>query len=103
MASGAAVKGHQLALFDIKLLFLVYHPFMMTVATQGVALVLLFKRGFAKGNNLRHQLRPIPSEKGALKGGVPGRKPPATRTGTYSYGEFSFCSPDVFYVRLTLP
>jgi hypothetical protein len=39
-ATRAAVDRHQFSLFDIKLLGFVHHPLVMTVATQGITLVL---------------------------------------------------------------
>lgn len=39
-ATGAAVDRHQFPLFDIELFGNVHHPLVMTVATQGITLVL---------------------------------------------------------------
>ncbi len=54
IAAGTAVDGNKLALFDIKLLRLVHDPFVMSVTTQGIALVLFLKGRLAKRDNLSH-------------------------------------------------
>lgn len=54
-APATAVNRHQLPLLHIKLLGLVHRPFVVTVATQGIALVLFLKGRFAKGNDLSHE------------------------------------------------
>ena len=52
--SGTPVEGHQLSLFDIKLVCLVDQPFVMTVPTQRLSLVLFLYRGLAKRDNIGH-------------------------------------------------
>ena len=48
VAAGTAINCHQLALFHIKLFFLVHQPLVMSVATQCLALVFLFEGGLVK-------------------------------------------------------
>jgi len=60
-----AINRHQPALLDIKLLGFIYHPLMVAVAAQGLALVLVLQRRFAKGNDISHERYPTPSQQGA--------------------------------------
>ena len=53
-APATAVDRHQLALLHIKLLVLVHRPFVVAVATQGIALVFFLQGRFAKGNDVSH-------------------------------------------------
>ena len=56
VTSTTAVSGDQLSLFNIELLRLVYHPFMMAVLAQGFALVLLLQRRLAERYDIGHKL-----------------------------------------------
>lgn len=98
-----AINSYQFSLFDIKLFGLVHYPFMMTVTTQGIALVFLLQRGFAKRNNFRHKCGLIRLKKGALHGSVPGTKAFASDTGTHLHLKLPLRSPDIFHLGLSLP
>ena len=63
--ASTAVQGHQFALFDVKLLGFVYRPLVMAIATQGIALVLIFQRGFLEGENVRHSAILLVNRQGA--------------------------------------
>ena len=65
-ATRAAIDCYKFSLFDIELLGLVHYPFMMTVTTQGIALVLFLQCWFTKGNDVRHECSSRSLEKGAL-------------------------------------
>ena len=52
--AGTTILGDQLAEFHIELLFLVDHPLVVIVATEGFALVLFSCSGFAEGDNVSH-------------------------------------------------
>jgi hypothetical protein len=54
LATGTAVYRDQPALLYVELLRRIYHPFMMAIATQGIALVLFFQGRFTKRDNLSH-------------------------------------------------
>jgi hypothetical protein len=55
ITTGTAINGHQLALLHIKLFFLVYHPFVMAVPAQGLALIFIVKRWFTKLKYVCHE------------------------------------------------
>ena len=48
VAAGTAINRHQLAPLHVKLFFLVNQPLVVSVATQCLALVLLFEGGLVK-------------------------------------------------------
>ena len=54
ITTGTAINGHQLALLHIKLLFLVHHPLVVSVPTQGVPLVLFLEGLLSKRDDLGH-------------------------------------------------
>ena len=56
-ATGTGVSGYELPLLHVKPAFGVHRPLMMTMATQGIAFMLLLKRGNVKGNNFSHKYR----------------------------------------------
>ena len=54
VAAGTAVNRHQFSPLHIKLLFLVHHPLVMTVAAQELSFVFLLQGRLAKGDYLGH-------------------------------------------------
>lgn len=56
-ATTTAINGDQFTLFYVELFRFVDSPFVVTVAAQGIALVLLLERRFAKGNYVCHGLQ----------------------------------------------
>ena len=58
-AAGTSVDVHQFSLFHIKLLILIYHPFMEAVLAKGFALVFLFQGWFSEFDDVAHGMSPV--------------------------------------------
>jgi hypothetical protein len=54
--TAAGIAGHQLPQFHIKLIVLLQLPFVMAVATQGIAFVLLLEGALLEGQYVGHML-----------------------------------------------
>jgi hypothetical protein len=100
----ASVDCDQLPHLDVKLLGFIHHPFVVAVAAQGIALVLLLEGWLLEWDYVTHDDNgPTLLEQSALQRGIPGGHTSAACAGGHPDTEFSLRTPDGLDIFRSLP